>query len=39
MKMHQEICGLDFLKEIGKGKYGVEKRWDEEGMKEGDVRW
>jgi hypothetical protein len=26
MKMHQEICGSDFLKEIGKRKYGVEKR-------------
>jgi hypothetical protein len=30
-------CGSDFLKEIGKGKYGVEKKRDEEGVKEGVV--
>jgi len=26
MKMHQEIYGSDFLKEVAKSKYGVEKR-------------
>ncbi len=37
MKMLQEIRGLDFLKEIGKREFGVVKRWDEEGVKEGVV--
>jgi hypothetical protein len=34
MKMHQEISGSNFLKEIGKRKHGVEKKWNEEGVKE-----
>ncbi len=32
-------CGSDFLKDISKGKYGVEKKQDEEGMKEETVVW
>jgi hypothetical protein len=35
MKMLQDICGSNFLKEIGKMKYGMEKKWDEEGMIKG----